>query len=110
MPPDISISGAGGRTVVLTGHLDTKPPSHGWTVADPFSGALIDGAIYGQGGPYDVDFDFDELAHPVNAVALLWERADHFRVTTVPVFGRQVEDQARQTIRVTTILGWLRIS
>ncbi|CAN5207129.1 hypothetical protein BH11ACT7_BH11ACT7_14640 [soil metagenome] len=64
-------SGAGGRTVVLTGHLDTKPPSHGWTVADPFSGALIDGAIYGQGGPFDVDFDFDELAHPVNAVALL---------------------------------------
>ena len=41
--------GAGGRTVVLTGHLDTKPPSHGWTVTEPFSGALIDGKIYGQG-------------------------------------------------------------
>lgn len=41
--------GTGGRTVVLTGHLDTKPPSHGWTVTEPFSGALIDGAIYGQG-------------------------------------------------------------
>jgi acetylornithine deacetylase/succinyl-diaminopimelate desuccinylase-like protein len=41
--------GTGGRTVVLTGHLDTKPPSHGWNITDPFSGALIDGAIYGQG-------------------------------------------------------------
>jgi acetylornithine deacetylase/succinyl-diaminopimelate desuccinylase-like protein len=41
--------GAGGRTVVLTGHLDTKPPSHGWTVTEPFSGELIDGRIYGQG-------------------------------------------------------------
>ncbi|BBY87315.1 M20 family metallopeptidase [Mycolicibacterium tokaiense] len=41
--------GTGGRTVVLTGHLDTKPPSHGWTVTEPFSGALIDGSIYGQG-------------------------------------------------------------
>ncbi|MDY6995439.1 MAG: M20/M25/M40 family metallo-hydrolase [Actinomycetota bacterium] len=41
--------GDGGRTVVLTGHLDTKPPSHGWTITEPFSGAMIDGAIYGQG-------------------------------------------------------------
>lgn len=39
----------GGRTVVLTGHLDTKPPSHGWTVTEPFSGDLINGKIYGQG-------------------------------------------------------------
>lgn len=41
--------GSGGRTVVLTGHLDTKPPSHGWTVTEPYSGDLIDGSIYGQG-------------------------------------------------------------
>jgi acetylornithine deacetylase/succinyl-diaminopimelate desuccinylase-like protein len=38
-----------GRRVVLTGHLDTKPVSHGWTRADPFSGDLIDGAVYGHG-------------------------------------------------------------
>ena len=38
-----------GPTVVLTGHLDTKPVSHGWTVTEPFSGALIDGAVYGHG-------------------------------------------------------------
>ena len=26
-----------GRRVVLTGHLDTKPVSHGWATAGPFS-------------------------------------------------------------------------
>ena len=41
--------GSGGRTVVLTGHLDTKPPSHGWTVTHPYSGALVEDKIYGQG-------------------------------------------------------------
>ncbi|MQY25815.1 M20 family metallopeptidase [Nocardia aurantia] len=40
--------GAGPR-VVYTGHMDTKPVSHGWTVTEPFSGDLIDGAIYGHG-------------------------------------------------------------
>ncbi|MCU1489408.1 MAG: family peptidase [Acidimicrobiaceae bacterium] len=39
----------GGRRVVLTGHLDTKPVSHGWTKSGPFSGELIDGAVYGHG-------------------------------------------------------------
>jgi acetylornithine deacetylase/succinyl-diaminopimelate desuccinylase-like protein len=38
-----------GRRVVLTGHLDTKPVSHGWERAAPFSGDLIDGAVYGHG-------------------------------------------------------------
>src|ERR1039458_5973596 len=38
-----------GPRVVLTGHLDTKPVSHGWTVTAPFSGELIDGSIYGHG-------------------------------------------------------------
>jgi len=28
-----------GRRVALTGHLDTKPVSHGWATAGPFSGA-----------------------------------------------------------------------
>ncbi|CAN5744911.1 aminopeptidase [soil metagenome] len=32
------------------------------------------------GGPYDVDFD--ALAHTVNTVALLWESADTYRITT----------------------------
>ncbi len=40
--------GAGPR-VVMTGHMDTKPPSHGWQRATPFSGDLIDGAVYGHG-------------------------------------------------------------
>ena len=40
--------GAGPR-VVLTGHLDTKPVSHGWTATTPFSGELIDGSVYGHG-------------------------------------------------------------
>ncbi|CAN5330014.1 ArgE/DapE family deacylase [soil metagenome] len=38
-----------GKTVVMTGHMDTKPVSHGWTLSEPFSGDLIDGAIYGHG-------------------------------------------------------------
>ena len=38
-----------GRTALLTGHLDTKPVSHGWTATTPYSGDLIDGAVYGHG-------------------------------------------------------------
>lgn len=38
-----------GRRVVLTGHLDTKPVSRGWTVTDPYSGTLIDNKVYGHG-------------------------------------------------------------
>ena len=38
-----------GPRVVLTGHMDTKPVSHGWTAAGPFSGDVIDGAVYGHG-------------------------------------------------------------
>jgi acetylornithine deacetylase/succinyl-diaminopimelate desuccinylase-like protein len=38
-----------GQRVVLTGHLDTKPVSHGWTATTPFSGALLDGSVYGHG-------------------------------------------------------------
>ncbi len=38
-----------GPRVVLTGHLDTKPVSHGWTAAGPFSGDVVDGAVYGHG-------------------------------------------------------------
>jgi acetylornithine deacetylase/succinyl-diaminopimelate desuccinylase-like protein len=38
-----------GRRVVLTGHLDTKPVSHGWDLTTPFSGDVIDGAVYGHG-------------------------------------------------------------
>ena len=38
-----------GRRVVFTGHMDTKPVSHGWSVTEPFSGALVDGSVYGHG-------------------------------------------------------------
>jgi acetylornithine deacetylase len=38
-----------GPRVVLTGHMDTKPESHDWQRAGPFSGDLIDGAVYGHG-------------------------------------------------------------
>jgi len=41
--------GGDGPTVVLTGHMDTKPVSHGWSASEPFSGDLIDGAVYGHG-------------------------------------------------------------
>ena len=38
-----------GPRVVFTGHMDTKPASIGWTEAEPFSGDLIDGFVYGHG-------------------------------------------------------------
>src|SRR5271166_806772 len=38
-----------GPRVVMTGHMDTKPESRGWERAAPFSGDLIDGAVYGHG-------------------------------------------------------------
>jgi acetylornithine deacetylase/succinyl-diaminopimelate desuccinylase-like protein len=43
------VSFGSGRRVVLTGHMDTKPVSHGWQRAAPFSGDLLDGAVYGHG-------------------------------------------------------------
>lgn len=38
-----------GPRVVMTGHMDTKPVSRGWQRTTPFSGDLIDGAVYGHG-------------------------------------------------------------
>lgn len=38
-----------GPRLVFTGHLDTKPVSHGWNRSEPFSGEIIDGAVYGHG-------------------------------------------------------------
>jgi acetylornithine deacetylase len=38
-----------GRRVVLTGHTDTKPECRGWQRAAPFSGDLLDSAVYGHG-------------------------------------------------------------
>jgi acetylornithine deacetylase len=46
---DLGDDPASGKTVVLTGHMDTKPVSHGWTKTTPFSGDIIDGAVYGHG-------------------------------------------------------------
>ena len=38
-----------GPRIVMTGHMDTKPVSHGWEKSTPFSGDLLDGAVYGHG-------------------------------------------------------------
>jgi acetylornithine deacetylase/succinyl-diaminopimelate desuccinylase-like protein len=43
------VSFAPGGRVVFTGHMDTKPVSHGWSASTPFSGDLIDDAVYGHG-------------------------------------------------------------
>lgn len=43
------LSFGSGKRIVFTGHLDTKPVSHGWTATTPFSGDLIDGNVYGHG-------------------------------------------------------------
>ena len=43
------LSFGAGQRVVLTGHMDTKPVSHGWSVTEPFSGELVEGSVYGHG-------------------------------------------------------------
>ena len=40
-------SGRPGPTLVLTGHIDTKPVCVGWD-GDPYSGALADGRVHGH--------------------------------------------------------------
>ena len=40
-------SGRPGPTLVLTGHIDTKPVCHGWDT-DPYSGLLEDGRLHGH--------------------------------------------------------------
>ena len=40
-----------GRSLILNGHVDVVPPGplEKWTVAEPWSGEIIDGKIYGRG-------------------------------------------------------------
>jgi len=48
----VQIEGAGGgRSLTLNGHADVVPadPNGAWTHADPYSGALANGRIYGRG-------------------------------------------------------------
>jgi acetylornithine deacetylase len=68
--------GAGPR-VVLTGHLDTKPVSIGWTDTEPFSGELIDGFVYGHG-----------IMDMKAALACQIVAAEAVRASGVPVSGR----------------------
>jgi len=68
--------GAGPR-VVFTGHLDTKPVSIGWTDAEPFSGELIDGYVYGHG-----------IMDMKAALVCQLVAAEAVRASGVPVSGR----------------------
>ena len=43
----VADSGRPGPTLVLTGHIDTKPVCVGWT-GDPYSGRLEDGRVHGH--------------------------------------------------------------
>jgi acetylornithine deacetylase len=44
-----TLKGAGGgRSLLLTGHVDVVPPGAGWTV-EPFGGLRRDGRVYGRG-------------------------------------------------------------
>jgi len=38
----------GGKSLLLTGHVDVVPAASGWTVA-PFKGERLDGSVYGRG-------------------------------------------------------------
>src|SRR5260221_12665007 len=65
-----------GPRVVLTGHLDTKPASIGWERADPISGDVIDGAVFGN-GVMDMKA---ALACQIGAIEAV-------RANALPVFG-----------------------
>src|SRR5262249_55566120 len=41
----------GGRSLILNGHVDVVPPqpAEDWTGADPFSGRVADGRVWGRG-------------------------------------------------------------
>src|SRR5439155_7937072 len=43
----IADSGRAGPTLVLTGHIDTKPVCKGWD-SDPYSGRIEDGRLHGH--------------------------------------------------------------
>ena len=45
--------GEGEEMVAVLGHLDVVPAGSGWTAAEPFSGAVKDGRIYGRGAMDD---------------------------------------------------------
>lgn len=66
-----------GPRVVLTGHLDTKPVSIGWTDTEPFSGELIDGHVYGHG-----------IMDMKAALVCQLVAAEAVRASGVPVSGR----------------------
>ena len=70
------LSFGSGPRVVLTGHLDTKPVSHGWNLTTPFSGDLIDGAVYGHG-----------VMDMKAALACQIVAIEAVRAADVPVFG-----------------------
>lgn len=41
--------GEGNEMIAVLGHLDVVPAGDGWTAAEPFSGEVKDGRIYGRG-------------------------------------------------------------
>lgn len=66
-----------GPRVVLTGHMDTKPESIGWTDTTPYSGELIDGHVYGHG-----------IMDMKAALVCQIVAAEAVRASGVPVSGR----------------------
>ncbi len=47
----VSKGTGGGKSLIFNGHIDVAPPGplSDWTVAEPFSGKILDGKIYGRG-------------------------------------------------------------
>lgn len=81
--------GAGGRHLVLSGHIDTKPVgAAGWT-RDPFAAELDDGKLYGLGS---VDMKCADAAILLAATRLVADPPERGKVTLL--FTADEEDGA----------------
>jgi succinyl-diaminopimelate desuccinylase len=79
-------SGRAGPSILCNAHLDTVPAGDGWTVAEPFSGTIKRGRIYGRGAS-DHKSPIACLLYAVRALLAL----DRLRGRVIVVFDADEE-------------------